>query len=386
MTSGRHSLSAGVLDPLADTRWDDAVAGFPDATIFHSRAWARVLQRTYGYEPAYLRIGEPEEPRALLPLLGVHSWLTGRRGVALPFTDHCPPLLSDAGDFARLVQAAIGCGRNRRWRTLELRGAPRGESLYPAFSDTVPPPAEPPAAPRPASTAFYRHHLRLEPDPAALFLRLDSAHRRAVRKAESSPLAVSVETSLPAMREFYGLMCLTRRRHGVPPQPWSFFRHISEEIIQPGRGCLFLARVTSAAQAGPVPGNEAPPAGGPPVAGAVFLHSGPTTHYKFGASDESWQGLRPNNLVMWRAIEWHARRAFQVLDFGRTSLDNAGLRKFKLGWSAEETPLAYDRIDLATGRNLVVPDRASGWHNRVFRTLPVPLNRLAGRLLYRHIG
>ena len=31
-------------------------------------------------------------------------------------------------------------------------------------------------------------------------------------------------------------------------------------------------------------------------------------------------------------------------------------------------------------------DEASGWHNRVFRALPLSLSRLAGVLLYRHIA
>jgi len=29
-------------------------------------------------------------------------------------------------------------------------------------------------------------------------------------------------------------------------------------------------------------------------------------------------------------------------------------------------------------------DGVAGWHNRVFRRLPGPLARLAGRLLYQH--
>jgi len=35
------------------------------------------------------------------------------------------------------------------------------------------------------------------------------------------------------------------------------------------------------------------------VAGAIFFHSGGQAIYKFGASDETFQHFRGNNLVMW---------------------------------------------------------------------------------------
>jgi len=123
-----------------------------------------------------------------------------------------------------------------------------------------------------------------------------------------------------------------------------------------------------------------------PIAAAVYLHSGRLAHYKYGASDETYQHLRANNLVMWHAIQWHAERGFTALDFGRTSLSNEGLRRFKLGWGTEESRLDYFKLDLRTGAFLTAPDRASGCHTRVFRILPLPFSRLVGRLLYRHIG
>jgi lipid II:glycine glycyltransferase (peptidoglycan interpeptide bridge formation enzyme) len=125
---------------------------------------------------------------------------------------------------------------------------------------------------------------------------------------------------------------------------------------------------------------------GQPVAGAVFLHFGRHAIYKFGASDEAHQQLRANNLVMWRAILHYASEGFSDLDFGRTSLGNDGLRKFKLGWGAGEEQVAYTRYDLRHSAYVTARDAAHGWHNRLFRALPPPLSRLAGALLYRHIA
>jgi hypothetical protein len=307
--------------------------------------------------------------------------------------------LSEPSDFPTVFSAALTLGRSLGWKTLELRG---GASLL-----------ESQAGYRP-STSFYVHRLKLATDTAALFARFDSAHRRAIRKAQSCGLHLEVSTEAAAMRDFYGLMCRTRKRHGVPPQPWQFFENIQREFIAPGHGCVVLARAdprsltaasepaagTDSANSSPkvAPGTgrpdtqPAPASAGasaahfPAVAGAVYLHSPTVAHYKFGASDESFQQLRANNLVMWHAIQWHGARGFASLDFGRTSLDNEGLRRFKLGWGTDETRLDYVKIALANGEFLSAPDRASGSHTRLFRALPIPVAKLVGRLLYRHIG
>ena len=123
-----------------------------------------------------------------------------------------------------------------------------------------------------------------------------------------------------------------------------------------------------------------------PVAGAVFFHSGKTAYYKFGASDETQQHLRGNNLVMWHAIQWLAQHNFETLDFGRTSLNNAGLRRFKLSWGTREGAIDYVKYDLRMRRFVTARDTSTGLQNHLFRRMPVSFLRFAGRLLYRHIA
>jgi hypothetical protein len=126
-------------------------------------------------------------------------------------------------------------------------------------------------------------------------------------------------------------------------------------------------------------------AGAIPVASAIFLHYGTRALFKFGASDDAYQALRGNNLVMWSAIEWLAQNGFETMHFGRTSIANEGLRRFKLGWGTSEYPIHYFKRDLKTGRWLTESDRAIGWHSHIFNHLPVWLLRFAGSLLYRHM-
>jgi lipid II:glycine glycyltransferase (peptidoglycan interpeptide bridge formation enzyme) len=108
--------------------------------------------------------------------------------------------------------------------------------------------------------------------------------------------------------------------------------------------------------------------------------------YKFGASDTAYQDLRGNNLVMWEAIKRCARDGCESADFGRTSVTNEGLRRFKLGWGATERTIEYFKYDLRKRSFVTDSDKASGWHNLVFRSMPPFVSRLAGTFLYKHLG
>src|ERR1700693_4673560 len=79
-----------VLDPLRDPRWLELIKKHPAASVFHSREWLSALRLAYGYEPVVYTNCEPSaELTSGIVFCKVRSWLTGRRLVSLPFSDHC---------------------------------------------------------------------------------------------------------------------------------------------------------------------------------------------------------------------------------------------------------------------------------------------------------
>jgi hypothetical protein len=332
------------VNPLEHPDWDATLTRRPDFSFFHGAAWTRVLVDTYGFTPVW-QGGE----KARLPLMEADSWLTGRRGIALPFTDECAPLCESEVEFRPLFQNALEWGRGRGWKSIELRGGRKffGEA--------------------PASLSFYSHHLALAEDDARMFENMDGSARQAVRKAEKDGVTVEVSQTDGAMRDFYFLQCLTRKRHGLPPQPLDFFLNIWRHILSQNQGIVVLAAWRGAK-----------------IAGAVYFFLGGRAIYKYGASDYRQQHLRPNNLVMWEAMKWLARRGNTSLQLGKTSRLNEGLRKFKLNLGAVEEPVDYVKFNLRANRFEVETDGIAGWHNRVFRSLPVFMSRRAGELLYKH--
>src|SRR5438046_884761 len=289
------SLQMRILDPIHDPSWDHVVALHGDAGCFHTSAWAKVLHQTYNHQPFYLQFSRGRRLTALGPLMEVRSPFTGRRGVCLPFSDACEPLIFDPEVVGQVRDELIRLAQHCQWKHLEIRG---GKSL--ALSPNT-------------FTKFYGHTLDLRSGIKELVTRFASPVRRAIRKAERNDVSALIVRNRQAIGDFYRLHVQTRRRHGLPPQPASFFLSIYEHIIKPGLGFIVLAQ-----------------RGSRPIAAAVFFRFGRNALYKYGASDKRFQELRANNLVMWQGIQLLARAGAEKLHFGRTGCENDGLRRFKL--------------------------------------------------------
>ena len=340
-----------IVNPLDQPGWDDLLLSHKESTIFHTVAWARVLYESYGYVPTYITIMDGPDLLALIPLMDVQSFLTGRRGVSLPFTDCCDPLITDGAPFTEIIGELIEYGRRAKWKYLELRtGRPLPARI-------------------PASAIFHGHLLDISGSEKSILSGLRDSTRRNIKKSEKEGVVVTISGSEDSLREFYRLNCMTRRDHGLPCQPYIFFEKLRTHIIAQNLGVVALAAKD-----------------GKNIAGAVFLHFGDRAIYKYGASDRNYQQLRSNNLLFWKAIQWYHEQGVKRLDFGRTESENAGLLQFKRGWGAAEYPINYCKYDFRQGAFVTEHSKVTGWHNSIFRRMPLPLLRIVGSLLYRHVG
>jgi FemAB family. len=180
---------------------------------------------------------------------------------------------------------------------------------------------------------------------------------------------IKFETSLEALKEFYRLQVITRKRHGLPPQPFKFFKAIYENIIAKNLGVIVSAYCSDKI-----------------VASAIYFNFNKEAIFKFGASDEKYHHLRPNNLVMWEAIVWHKDKGCHNLNLGRTEQKNEGLLNYKRLWGGKEQLLKYHRYD-TTKNSFIVKDPALAnfpvLSNRFF---PNFLLKIMGNMLYKHFS
>jgi Acetyltransferase (GNAT) domain len=339
------------VDPLTYRDWNEHVLALPQASIFHSTNWLRVLQASYGYQPYYFACFKGSQLTALLPFMEVKSWITGVRGVSLPFSDYCEPISDTNTPYLEVLAQVILVARRQQWKSIEMRG---GGDLLHGISP---------------STFYYRHLLMLQKDEAKMFSRLRSNYRARIRKARSSDLTVSILRSSEAMTAYYRLHCLTRKRQGVPPQPARFFQHIQEHLIAKNFG--FVALVSHH---------------GTHVAGGVFFSFGHRVIYKFGATDRRYQPLYPTHLLLWHVIQWLYHHDYTELCFGRSASNNTGLIQFKDGWGTNKYRINYYRYNLQTASFVKNFNYWSEAGSKVWQKMPATLLKLAGSVLYKHMG
>ena len=340
-----------IINPLEYPGWDELLLTNENCSFFHSSSWARVLCESYKYKPLYFTSIDNGKLSDLIPVMEIQSLLTGRRGVSLPFTDYCQPIMSGKSHFKEIIDYIIDYGKRAGWKYIEWRG---GEDY---FQDTI------------HSSFYYGHTLDLTQNEQELLSSFRSSTKRNINKAIKEGVVIDICNSLESIKEFYRLHCITRKHHGLPPQPFYFFKKIYEHIISKKKGFVVLASFKQRA-----------------ISGAVYFHFRDQAIYKYGASDKSYQKLRANNLVMWEAIKWYAQNGFKHFSFGRTDLDHEGLLQFKRGWGTNEKTIKYHKYNFKKASFISERSKLAGFHNKVFNVTPIPVLKLVGSMLYKHMG
>jgi hypothetical protein len=329
--------------------WDGIVRSMESYCFFHSMAWGKVLADTYGFSPVYL-VAENGSEIAAVPLMEVRKPLRGPKGVCLPFSDICGPVFTGTPALEMLETSLCDLIRRRHWKAIEIKDSCTLDGFSPYQS-------------------YYEHALALGADLDSIARSFRSSTWRNIKRAEREGVEVQLLATRSALDDYYQLHCITRKRHGVPPQPKRFFDNLYAHVISAGNG--FIARATHRGRA---------------VAASVFLHFGTRAVYKFGASLPDPEHLRPSNLIMWEVIKWYGMHGFETLSLGRTDKDDAGLLQFKSGWGTTRREVSYCRWPPRTASRS--EPRAVRGHllHSFARRLPLPVLKLAGTVLYKYLA
>ncbi len=347
------SHTVHVLDPLRDARWPGLVERHPSASVFHSRGWLRALQMTYGYEPLAVTTSMPTEPLTNAVLLCVvRSWMTGDRLVSLPFTDHCEPLIENFEQLRVLCAYLEMLRRTQGWKYVEMRTS--GAFLGAAESCRV-------------CNVYQWHRLDLRSSLDALYKGFHKdCIRRRIAHAERQGLRYEEGRNESLVRSFYDLIVLTRSHKYLPPQPFEWFQSL---VVSMGKDVCI--RVTFKA--------------GRPVAGILTMNHGKTMYYKYGGSDVRFNHLGATPMLFWKAIQAAKSAEMEVLDLGRSDVENRRLIRFKERWGAQSVRLTLWRRPADE-----VSPSLECLKMRLAKTIctfvPHRILVLAGRLMYRHVG
>ncbi len=285
---------------MEDKRWPEFLAAHHSATLFHSPEWLGALQRTYGYRASALTTSGPGQRLTnALVFCRVQSWLTGRRLVSVPFSDHCKPLVESDEELGYLLSGLKDALNQAAGKYVEIRSAVGLAGIPLGMVD---------------SATFCLHRLDLSPSLREIFRNLhESCIRRKLTKAKRAGVSYAEGRSEELLRSFYELMVLTRRRHYMLPQPLSWFRNLIDSL-----GDTAKIRVAY---------HQSEPAGA-----IITVRYKNTMSYKYGCSDSRFHKLGPMQVLMWKAIEEAKEAGLLEFDMGRSDWENDGLVHYKDRW------------------------------------------------------
>jgi lipid II:glycine glycyltransferase (peptidoglycan interpeptide bridge formation enzyme) len=280
----------------------------------------------------------------------VTSWLTGRRLVSLPFSDHCEPLVGSPAEFDELLLPVRENLEREKWKYCELRPLQIRLNRPDIFG---------------LSGHYFWHAVDLRPSLDDIVRKFHHSVQRNIRRAEREGLAYLEGNSEQLLGQFYKLVVETRRRQHLPPQPMRWFRSLIASL-----GTNLKIRLAFK--------------DGTPIAGILTLVHKQTVTYKYGASDAKMHRLGGMTLLFWNTIQQAKAAGYETMDLGRTDISNEGLATFKEHWGGVRSTLNYWRCP---SRPLVGESAShSRFVQRIIEAAPDRALIAAGNLLYRHMG
>lgn len=360
LVEGDLGEEVGIIDPLRNHHWDRFVHQHPYGWITHLSAWKRVLDRNFPHmQGYYLTLRDPAGGiRAALPIYAVESWLMGRRLVSIPFATLCDPLVTDPADMEILSDALLCLADRLSMSRIEIRTAAASHLVNRERFR--------------ADCVCKHHYLRLSDDPEEIMRRFHrSCVRQRIARAEQCGLRLVRGKRESDLMDFYLLHRSTRKRRGLPPQPYNLVKSLWQAFACQGMAELLLC----------CKGTET-------VAGLLLFKYKKRVSIEYSAVNAAHNDCSPVHFLFWNAIKDACLSGYRVLDFGQTSEHNKSLMEFKSRWGAEVSDLPRFIYPNTPAPPCPIHDQSVAKKVLQFVCNKAPDTALSylGAFCYRHLG
>lgn len=340
--------------------WDSYIADHPDATLYHTRAWCTIQEKSFGYRPWLLMALEKDTGRVagVLPLYRVATPFSSRL-VSVPFRDRGGPLWSRVDAFDALLERTRKIASDTGASSVQLKSL-RAWSGAQVHQHVL------------TETFHWMHSVvplaGLTVDD--LWKRLGSKTRNMIRQAEGQGLTFhEVTATASALDDWYKLHLVTQKRLGVPPFPKIFFAVMMHELGRLGAVSVYCVRRGSAT-----------------LSATLVLRHRDTGMYGYSASSLEAQQLRSNDLMLYRVMCNLIENGYTWFDMGSDAPGQDSLLFFKRKWGALQHQIPTYSFGIG---DLTLSDSSSPRYvmaRKLFTRLPISCSTFAGRLLTRYLG
>jgi hypothetical protein len=210
-------MTIQVINPIDDLRWDNFIAEHPLSSIYHHSSWKLLIESTFKkLHPYYIASFDKQgNIEGVLPSFISSTVFSGTHIISLPLATYCDPLFYSEKDLHQSLNALI-----KKWKTedikfIELRSIKDHRIIKELKFEEL---------------KYYLNHL-LKIDKNLVDLKTafhKSAIQQPINRSLKFDLSLTLGKDINDIKIFYGLETLTRRKIGLPPLPFTFFRNMWE--------------------------------------------------------------------------------------------------------------------------------------------------------------
>jgi len=349
-----------IIDPLQNKNWDTFIEGHPCGWLHHLSDWKKVLEEIFphltGHYVALMDNEKNQSIQAALPLFLVKSRFWRNKFVSIPFTTICDPLVSNSEEMKVLFDKALELSRDFNVQDIEIRTFNTYKYLNNSAGE--------------CNRSYVQQYIKLDKTPDELWNTFHKKTiRRKIKKALKSDLKLAIADNEDDLRVFYHLYLRTRKRLGLPVHPYRFFKALWQTFHSKDQLSLHLADYN-----------------GKIIAGIIFFKYKKRVSMEFVGSDKNYNNLCPDHFLYWHMIKSAFEEGIEIVDLGRTSINNQGLMEFKSRWGTEiqEMPIYY--YPKISDMDIKPPESTRTYEliRKINRNSPHFLYHFVSRFYYRH--
>jgi FemAB-related protein (PEP-CTERM system-associated) len=338
------------VDPSS---WDEYVRSHPCGSHFHLSAWQKMIHDTFGHKPMHMVAQNSQGKIAgVLPLFLVRSRIFGQMLVSAPLASYGGILADSDGIAEAMLRDAYQLAKELQVEFVELRN----------FRNSI---ASDSSTPLITKDLYVTFQKVLPDNTDEILPSIPKKVRYEIRQGVQNGLEFRVNDI--GMKDFFKVYSASVRNLGTPVFPRRLFANGLKAF---GSECKVFSvhwkKLTVA------------------VAWTLFYKDRLAPHYC--GSLKEYNHLSVNSYMYFMIMKYARENGYRLFDFGR-SKKGTGSFSFKKHWGMGMFELPYQ---YALIRRQSLPDMSPlnpkfSLGIEVWRRLPLPVTRLVGPMISRHL-
>lgn len=349
----------GIINPVQNQQWNRFINNHPNGRIYHTGEWKSILEESFNHLKGYYFVLHRNNVIcAALPIYFVHSWITGKRFISIPFATLCDPLVSSVDEMYFLFDGILQFTKKFSIKQIEIRTVNCSQILKQTGIMSV--------------SRYVHHYLLLDNNIENIYAKFHrTCIRQRISRAQKSNIKINFSNSENEFYKFHNLYLITRKRIGLPPQPLLFIHNLWKKFNEQNQAKIVLAEKDNKT-----------------IAGLLLLLFKRTVTVEFAVVDKQYDSISPLHLLFWDSIKFAHREGYKCVDFGRTPVENSGLINFKNRWGTESVKLNFFYFPESSFRNQLKIENSFSYKilNQMIRATPKFILSPIGKMMYSHFS